>query len=478
MQQLIGRATEVKALLQYINSDKSEFIAVYGRRRVGKTFLIRKAFNDNFVFSVTGVYNAPKQEQLTNFAIAMQRHTRQERLIIPRNWLLAFFELSKYIETLPDGNKIIFIDEMPWMDTAKSGFIAAIENFWNSWASIRNDIKLIVCGSATSWMISNLISSKGGLHNRLTHHIVVKPFTLGECEDYFRTYKFQYSRKQIAECYMAMGGIPYYLSLMDRSKSVAQNIDTLFFAQNAPLRNEFNDLYKALFKNAMPHIAIVTALASKGIGLTRKELIAATGLADNGAFSTQIEELMLCGLIRAYEPFSKHNSNRRKERQKRETIFQLTDFYTLFYFNFIQNNRFHDDHFWTNSLNSPTHSTWSGLAFEMLCLDHLPQIKHALGITGVQANACSWRGKGSQIDLIIDRKDDTINICEMKYAKNKFEINKDYEARLESKINDFINETATKKALILTLITTHGIKPNAHSGIVQAEITLDALFHL
>ena len=474
-QQLIGRRAEVNALHQYINSGKSEFIAVYGRRRVGKTFLIRKAFDDKFAFTITGVYNAPKQEQLTNFAIALKRHTRQERLIVPKNWLLAFYELSQYIETLPDGNKIIFIDEMPWMDSAKSGFIAALENFWNGWASMRNDVKLIVCGSATSWMISNLISSKGGLHNRLSHHLVVNPFTLGECEEYFKAYKFRYSRKQIAECYMAMGGIPYYLSLMERSKSVAQNIDSLFFAQNAPLRNEFNDLYKALFKNASPHIAIVTAMAAKGSGLTRKELLAATHLADNGAFSTQIEELELCGLIRSYEPFGKDKP--RGKRQKSETVFQLTDFYTLFFFKFVQGNRFHDEHFWTSSMNSPTHATWSGLAFEMLCLAHLPQIKHALGIAGVQTNALSWHGKNAQIDLVIDRKDDTINICEMKYAKNKFEINKDYETRLENKIEEFIKETATKKTLILTFITTNGVKLNAHSSIVQSEITLDALFH-
>lgn len=478
-QELIGRRTELKALREYINSDKSEFIAVYGRRRVGKTFLIRKAAEDNFAFFVTGAYKASKSEQLINFAIALQKYSGSDQLIIQKNWILAFYELSRYLETLPEGKKIIFIDELPWMDTAKSGFISALENFWNSWAVLRNDIKLITCGSATSWMINNLIRNRGGLHNRLTHHLVLEPFSLGECEEYFKTFGFSYARKQIAECYMAMGGIPYYISMMDKSKSLAQNIDYLFFSKNAPLKEEFNDLYSALFKNASPHIAVVTALSTKGKGLTRQEILDVTGLTDNGAFSTVLDELEICGFIRLYQPFGKVRLGDEK-RQKSNTIYQLVDFYTLFYFNFIKNNRYQDEHFWTSSLNSPTHSAWSGLSFEMLCLIHLKQIKQTLGISGVQTLACSWRStgtkKGAQIDLLIDRKDETVNICEMKYAKEQFEINKEYEEKLSNKINAFSEETGTKKSLMLTMITTYGVKQNTYSDIVQSEIVLDDLF--
>lgn len=478
-QQLIGRKAELKALRGYLNSDKSEFVAVYGRRRVGKTFLIRMAAADNFSFFVTGANKATKSEQLINFAIALQKYSGSERLVIQKNWILAFYELSRYLETLPEGKKIIFIDELPWMDTAKSGFIAALENFWNSWAVLRNDIKLIACGSATSWMINNLIRNRGGLHNRLTHHLVLEPFSLGECEEYFKAFGFSYARKQIAECYMAIGGIPYYMSMMDKSKSLAQNIDDLFFSKNAPLKDEFNDLYRALFKNASPHIEVVTALSVKGKGLTRQEILNATGLTDNGAFSIVLDELEHCGFIRLYEPFG--NAIRPGEkRQKSNTIYQLVDFYTLFYFNFIKNNRYQDEHFWTSSVNSPMHNTWSGLSFEMLCLIHLKQIKQALGISGVQTLACSWRSKeaakGAQIDLLIDRKDETINICEMKYAKDVFEITKEYEEKLSNKVNAFSEETGTKKSLLLTMITTYGVKQNMYSGIVQSEIVLDDLF--
>ncbi len=478
-QQLIGRTAEMAALKEYINSDNSEFVAVYGRRRVGKTFLIRKAVEDDFAFFVTGVYQAAKVEQLTNFAIALQRYTHADRLSVPSNWILAFYELSRYLESLPEGKKVIFIDELSWMDTVKSGFIPALENFWNSWAVLRNDIKLIVCGSATSWMINNLIRNRGGLHNRLTHHIVLEPFSLGECEEYFKAFGFSYSRKQIAESYMVMGGVPYYMSMMDRSKSLAQNIDTLFFAKNAPLKEEFSDLYRALFRNSAPHVEVVTALATKRIGMTRQELLNATGLTDNGAFSTVLEELELCGFIRLYEPFGSMKMAVGK-RARNKTIYQLMDFYTLFYFNFIWNNRYQDEHFWSSSINSPVHGIWSGLAFELLCLGHLQQLKQALGISGVQTLACSWRSgaskHGAQIDLLIDRRDDTINLCEIKYAKEEFEISREYEAKLENKRNTFIKETETKKTVVLTLITPYGVKPNMYSNIVQREILLDDLF--
>ena len=427
--ELTGRSDELKELQSYFSSGKSEFIAVYGRRRVGKTFLIRAAAKDDFAFFVTGVYNANKNEQLTNFAIALTHYSGSGILDIPENWILAFYRLSMYLESLPEGVKIVFIDELPWMDSAKSGFVSALENFWNSWAALRDDIKLVVCGSATSWIINN----------------------------------------------MATGGIPYYLSLMDKSMSLAQNIDRLFFSKNAALKEEFNDLYRALFKNASPHIAVVTALAAKGKGLTRTEIIKASGLADNGALSLVLEELEQCGFIRRYLPFSMQKSPR-----KNGVLYQLMDFYTLFYFKFVRNNQYQDEHYWTSSLNSPGYRTWSGLSFEMLCLAHLPQIKKALGISGIQANACSWRStsgeNGAQIDLLIDRKDDTINICEMKYSKGPFEIDKEYCAKLQGKLDTFTAETSTRKSLILTMVTSGGLKHNSYSDIVQKELVLDDLF--
>ncbi len=480
---LIGRESETERLESYLNSDHAEFIAIYGRRRVGKTFLVRKVCDDKFAFHVTGIYNAAKSDQLLNFAVAMQRCFNLEAPKVEKNWILAFNTLSLHLEKLPEGKKIIFIDELPWMDSAKSGFIPALENFWNSWAVLRDDVKLIVCGSATSWMISNLIHSKGGLHGRLTHQILVEPFTLRDCEHYFTHFGFRYSRRQISECYMIMGGIPYYFSLMNKSLSLAQNIDKLFFGQDSELRDEFSALYRALFKKPESYIAVVTALAKIGKGMTRQELLRRTGLQDNGAFSTVLEELEQCGFIRTYLPFSYSSPTSSESRLPSETIFQLVDFYTMFYFSFVKNNTFQDPQFWSHSMNSPIHNTWAGLSFEKLCLSHLKQIKHALGISGVQTNACSWYSSSTsspkaQIDLLIDRKDDAVNLCEMKYSRSEYEIDNEEQKKLERRIEVFRNETKTKKSIILTLVTSEGLKKNAHSDIIQSLIIVDELFDI
>ena len=461
---IIGREKERELLNQYIDSNESEFIAIYGRRRVGKTFLIRKMFGERLAFYMTGMDNVTMQDQLLNFTLELRKFSGKD-IPVPENWLYAFNSLATYLESLPNGNKIIFMDELPWMDTPKSKFISALEHFWNSWASNRSDIKLIVCGSATSWMIDKLINNRGGLHNRLTHRMAIEPFNLQECEQYFEAKGFGYSQKEIAECYMIMGGIPFYLKQMQKGLSVAQNIDRLFFEIGCALDGEFDNLYRALFKFSENYIRIVEALASKGKGLTRQEIIQQTKLPNNGGLTTMLKELESCGFIRQYEPFAK---------QKKDILYQLTDFYSLFYFRFIQKNRYRDEHFWTNSLGSGIHRSWSGYAFEMLCLMHIAEIKKALGISGVQSLTSSWRSnsseEGAQIDLVIDRKDQTVNLCEMKYADRTFVIDKQYDENLRNKLASFREETKTRKSLHLTFVTTYGVKPNAYSGHIQKEV--------
>lgn len=467
---IIGREKERELLNQYIDSNESEFIAIYGRRRVGKTFLIRKMFGERLAFYMTGMDNVTMQDQLLNFTLELRKFSGKD-IPVPENWLYAFNSLATYLESLPNGNKIIFMDELPWMDTPKSKFISALEHFWNSWASNRSDIKLIVCGSATSWMIDKLINNRGGLHNRLTHRMAIEPFNLQECEQYFEAKGFGYSQKEIAECYMIMGGIPFYLKQMQKGLSVAQNIDRLFFEIGCALDGEFDNLYRALFKFSENYIRIVEALASKGKGLTRQEIIQQTKLPNNGGLTTMLKELESCGFIRQYEPFAK---------LKKDILYQLTDFYSLFYFRFIQKNRYRDEHFWTNSLGSGIHRSWSGYAFEMLCLMHIAEIKKALGISGVQSLTSSWRSnsseEGAQIDLVIDRKDQTVNLCEMKYADRTFVIDKQYDENLRNKLASFREETKTRKSLHLTFVTTYGVKLNAYSGHIQKEVVLEDLF--
>ncbi|MBR0038194.1 MAG: AAA family ATPase [Bacteroidales bacterium] len=478
----IGREKEQQQLKEYINSDQSEFIAVYGRRRVGKTFLIQKVIGNEYAFYVAGMNQVSMSTQLKNFMQGIQK--KCPKVPVVKTWLDAFMALESYLESLPEGNKVVFIDEMPWMDTPRSNFISGLEHFWNSWASWRDDIKLIVCGSATSWIINNLIRNRGGLHNRVTHKIPLKPFTLKECQMYFEARGFRLSTKQIAECYMVLGGVPFYLSKMNKGESVAQNIDRLVFSEEGELHDEFQSLYNSLYKNAANHIRIVTALATKGKGLTRKEILEKTKLPDNGKISMMLEELESCGFIRSYEPFVKVNSNSpilsSGNRKNADVLYQLVDSFTLFYFQVMSKANAHDANYWSNNQNTHVYSTWSGLSFEMLCLNHFEQIKKALGISGITANVYSWFGKGSQrsaqIDMLIDRADNTINICEMKFWNRPYSMTAQDEDDIERKVSTFIEATKTDKNVIVTMITSKGVERNEYSECVQRELTLDELF--
>lgn len=470
MKKMIGRIRELQALRSYLQSDNSEFIAVYGRRRVGKTFLVRQVADDSFHFYVTGMDNVSNKEQLLNFSLELKRVSGQS-LPMPGNWLIAFDQLATYLESLPKGRKILFIDELPWFDTRKSSFIPALEHFWNAWANRRDDIKLIVCGSATSWMVNKLINNRGGLHNRITQRVQVVPFTLSECKAYFEAYKFGYAENEIAMAYMVMGGIPYYLTQMDPQYSLAQNVDMLFFGETPKLQNEFDNLYKALFRSSKLHIQVVTALAEKSKGLTRLEIINHLKLPNNGALSVVLGELESCGFVRKYQCFGKEHN---------QPVYQLVDFYTLFYFRFVRKNPYQDAHFWPHSLNSGTFNAWVGYAYEMLCLTHIRQIKEKLGISGVQNLVASWSGKSNeaavQIDLLIDRKDDTINICEMKFSQLPYEISKSYAETLQTKMQVFREVTRTRKSLMLTMMVHSGLKANVHSGMVQNVVETADLF--
>ena len=469
---IIGRKEEQQILHSAVQSENSEFVAVYGRRRVGKTYLIRETFGYKFTFQHTGLAKGNTKEQLFSFAISL-RDAGYDDCPIPKSWLEAFSLLSTYLKNSADEKKIVFLDELPWMDTARSNFISAFEHFWNGWASARKDIVLIICGSATSWIINKVINDHGGLHNRVTKQIALQPFTLKECEMFAQSKGLEMSSYQLAECYMVLGGIPYYWSLLEKGLSLSQNIDKIIFAKNGKLSNEFNQLYASLFKSPEQYIDVVTALGKKKVGMTREEIIAATDMYSSGTLSKVLDELEYCGFVRKYNGFDK---------KSKQAIYQLIDNYTLFYFKFIQQNENNDEHFWSASIDSAMHRAWSGLAFERLCMAHTQQIKAALGIAGVLSNVYSWRKEademsdGAQIDLLIDRKDQVINLCEMKYSLSEYVIDAEYEQKLRNKKSAFINATNTRNAVHLTMVTTFGIKVNAHSGIVQNEITLEDLF--
>lgn len=470
---LIGREYEQMRLKEAYSSKRPEFVAVYGRRRIGKTFLIRQMFAGRFFFRHTGKAKTGMRGQLDAFRDSLIEAGSRDCPLLP-NWKTAFAELKRLIAAGRKGRKVVFIDELPWLDTPRSGFVPEFEYFWNDWASARDDVMLIVCGSATSWIVSQIVKNRGGLHNRLTMQLSLQPFTLSECEQYAHSNGIEFSRRDLAELYMIFGGVPYYWSLLRKGQSVGKAVDSLLFASGGELELEFDQLYASLFNAPDAYLKIVEALGTKRRGLTREELVRETALSNNGILTRHLRELEQCGFIRKYVLFG---------NKSKGAIYQLIDAYTLFYFRFAKANRRHDPKFWTTSSGTSLHSTWAGLAFERLCLCHLEQIKKALGICGVQTSAAAWRHygdeenpEGAQIDLLIDRADRVINLCEMRYCENVYSITEARRAELLERRGIFLEVTGTKRTVHLTMVTSCGLKKGANTGIVQSEVTLDDLF--
>jgi len=464
---LTGRKRELTDIDKYRSDQKSHFIAVYGRLRVGKTFLIRHAFDDQFTFYTTGIAKGSLKEQLAIFTIALKKYFGDETMTMPKTWIDAFAILIDKLASDPSKKKVIFLDELPWMDNRNSRFINALEYFWNSWASGRSDILLIVCGSSASWMINKLIKNKGGLHNRVTGRIKLNPFTLKESKLYLESLGCQYDEFQCIQAYMCFGGIPFYLSLFNGDWSASQNINHLCFSEYAPFKSEYYLLYQSLFDNPDNHISIVEAIASKNKGIMRAEIVKHSSITDGGGLTRILSELEESGFIRKYYNFNKIS---------REAVYQLTDLFSLFHLNFLSKPENNDKNTWLNMLHTPKQNTWSGYAFEILCIQHTNEIKQALGIDGILSNISTWQNKDAQIDLLIDRSDNVVNVIEIKFSNNEYTITKDYDIKLRNKINEFKESTKTKKAIWLVMLTTHGLKNSPYNGLVQKSLTSDIFF--
>ena len=468
---IIGRKAEQEILNDCMASNKSEFLVLYGRRRIGKTFLVRETLGEEFVFYASGILDGTYAEQIANF----NKETTffgGGHLPPAVTWNEAFSNLNSLIEaSKKEGKKVIFLDEAPWMSTPKSGFLAALDHFWNRYCSMRKDVLLIICGSAASWIMDNVVNNTGGLHNRLTAEIYLQAFTLRECEAYYRAKGIEIPRYQVAEAYMIFGGIPYYMDFFKPKYSLAQNVDEIFFKESSPLRNEYSNLFRSLFKNAGGHMRAIEALAGKNSGKTREDIITSIGISEGGGLSKVLAELAASGFIREYSAYGK---------KKRDRLYQIIDPFTLFCIRFGAKRETYSSDFWLRFCTTPAHSAWAGYAFEILCLLHIPQIRKALGISGVLTEIYSWKSKihdpGAQIDLVIERGDKVINLCEMKFASSEYIIDKAYDQSLRNKRSAFLAETNTRKSAQTTMITTYGLSKNAYQASIPFEITLDDLF--
>jgi hypothetical protein len=467
---IIGRKEECELLLRALRSTRPELVAVFGRRRVGKTFLIRNLFKDQLCLELSGIHRGTMGDQLIAFHEALRAKGR--RWPVPGSWMEAFAQLARHVEQLRvKGKKVIFIDELPWLDSRRSRFLPAFSHFWNSFASKRKDLVVVICGSAASYMIKKVINDRGGLHNRVTQRIRLEPFSLGETEKLLQRNKVLFTRYDIVHLYMALGGVPHYLDMVAPGESVAQAIDRLCFDRNGYLRGEFGNVFASLFEHSDNHETVVRALASVRRGLTRNGIKTRGKLSSGGRLTATLTELEQSGFIECYMPYD----------GRKDPLYRLTDEYTQFYLRYIEGSRPERRGMWSKLSIRPGYRTWAGFAFETICMKHVDAIKDALGIAGVHSVEGSWVGKGdesgAQVDLLIDRDDNVINLCEMKFTPGPFSIDKKYAGELASKVEVFRSATRTRKAIFLTFVTSGGLVQNTYSRqLVQNEVPLDALF--
>ena len=475
-QRLIGRYDEIQKLERCMERREAQLIVVQGRRRVGKTFLIQQFFKNGFDFKFTGEYKASRASQLENFVLELNRrtHARHE---VPKSWKEAFDMLRAYLSALPEGEKhIVFFDEMPWMDTPKSGFLSSFEYFWNDFGSAMDDLVLIVCGSATAWITENIERNKGGLFNRKTCSLFLQPFCLKETAEYLQMIGIDWSEYDMAQCYMILGGIPYYLSFLNPYETLNENVDNLFFRKNAELADEFDNLFRTLFSSSEDYEVIASLLSQKRYGMTLAEIARKGKLTLNGNLSKKIQQLVQSGFVRA-NPFY--------GQKIKDIRYQLADYFSLFHFRFARDHYAKDEYFWSRMTDNPARNAWAGLTYELLCRDHLQQIRQKLSIGGVLTETSTWQSRtteetseqeGAQIDMVIDRRDHVISLCEVKYSMHEFEIDKAYNLKLRNKVEAFRKETGTTKTLQLVMITTYGVRRNKYSNLVAGQVTLEDLF--
>ena len=474
---MIGRKKEQEELLRRYQRNRAEFIAVYGRRRVGKTTLVSETFREQFTFRhaglspIEGEKKGALEAQLQHFYHSLQNYGLLDEAE-PKNWLDAFYLLEKLLKEKDHGSRmLVFLDELPWMDTPRSGFVTALEGFWNNWGCHRKNLMFIVCGSASSWILDHLINNHGGLYGRVTCEIKLLPFTLHECEQFLREGNVRFSRYDIVQAYMVFGSIPYYLDALDERLSLAQNIDKLFFAKEARFKDEYNRLFSSVFGNPETMKRIIQLLYKRRGGYTRKEISSFSDMPTGGALTASLKALEGSDFIEKYVPFGDG---------KREARYRLTDPFCHFYLHFVADQIRKDEHFWVHNQVKPTIVTWRGFAFENVCFQHISQIKHALGISGVQTSQSAWilrtEDKNAQIDLLIERDDHVINICEIKFYSDTFTVDKSYYRELLRRQEILLEKVSPRMSVYQTLITTYGLNRNEYSSVFTQTVSMDDLF--
>ena len=483
---IIGREKEIAILESRLRSQFAEFIAVYGRRRVGKTYLIKQFFSkrDVILFEQTGLNKGNLKAQLEIFAESLSRaFYNGVRMTTPKNWMDALHQLNLSIDMYRDKQVVIFFDELPWLAARKSGFLVALEHFWNVYWTYRKKLKLVVCGSAASWMLENLIYNKGGLHNRITARIRLQPFNLCETKKYLRYLGVNLNNQQILQIYMAMGGIPHYLKEISKGLSAAQNINEICFQKDGLLFDEFDMLFHSLYEEPETYVNIIRTIAKKPKGISRKELIKATKITEGGRLTAQLRSLEEAGFIGGLLPLNKG---------KRGVYYRVMDEYVLFYLTWIEPFKevtkraiISDAHYWELAIKKPAWQTWTGQTFEAVCFKHANVIRKKLDIEHIAVICGDWqyqpekysKESGAQIDLVFDREDGCVMLCEIKYSDKPYTVTKEFVEQLKRKEAVYREKTKSKKQIFWVLIAANGVSENQYlKDTIHHVITLEDLF--
>lgn len=466
---IVGRVREQQVLTDVLNSHRSELVAIYGRRRIGKTYLVREFLGKQIKFSFTGLSIGQRSDQIKNFMLKLNEVTddfKKEKQ--PADWL----EALSYLKTLLKGikeskkKKVIFIDEFPWVDSHKSGFLPAFENFWNDYCTTRSDLVVVVCGSAASYMVKKIINNTKGLSKRITQTIKLKPFNLCETRNFFKYKGIPMEEYEILKIYMVLGGVAEYLEHVKPGESAVISIENLCFQKEAYLEDEYNQVFKSLFVENSYHQKIMDALSEGNKkGVTRDELLEALRISSGGRFTDSLDELMQSGFVLKYDAY----------RGNTKTIlYRIYDEFCLFHLQFIVPFKGSK---WTQIFQKQEYKSWCGYAFETICLKHAQEIKQALKCDQIESKNYSWQNDKAQVDLVIDRDDDVVNLCEIKFYNNEYSMDSGYLTSLRNKENQFKTATKTKKSIYTVMITTWGVNLNQYSkAILSSNLKMHCLF--
>jgi AAA+ ATPase superfamily predicted ATPase len=408
MKQFIGRKVEIAQLTALIDLPRPSIAVIYGRRRVGKSELIRHVTQGKNVLSFEGLEGQPKHKQIKNFLfqLSAQSNIREKNI---SDWPDALILLRTLTQ---DGQWIIILDEFQWMANYQNELVSVIKMIWEKYLSQNPDLTLILCGSIASFMKSKVLKSSA-LYGRTDYELNLHELNLSEISEFFPGK----GSDEVIDTAMLVGGIPKYLELISEYPSLYDALEPLAFSQDGFFKTEYDRLFASHFGKKPIFMKIIQTLATNPYGLTTGKLAKEMQVASGGTLCHQLDDLESAGFLHSIIPFDKPEGSKLRK-------YILMDAYVRFYHSIIRgsmkettppNTQFHA------IMSSPRYAAWAGMAFEFLCMRHHKEISRILGFHGIPYTAGPFFQRktldtpGVQIDLLFERSDKILVLCEMKY---------------------------------------------------------------